>query len=309
MVRDDVVADLDDLRPALLERLLQQQRLQRSIEHLAHVLQQHRTAESHAVLQRPQHVLLRELDHVEALFALHVLDPLVGLHLRVNHERPAPRLGHDDAVLDRDCVGRQPRDRPRADAHRVLQRADKAGARAAGHAGALQLLHPLGRQLRPVRRSERPRVRDRARCDNNVADRVDHVDAHLVDGRLPPDFLPAEAADELVGALQLDSAVSDLLRERLLLVGRLLELRLEHVDLLLHHLELGLRLGQARHRGCQLVLRALERRALGRHLERDVMVHVHGAHPHADRRARLRHLGHRVGRELLQLDERLDLLD
>jgi hypothetical protein len=41
-----------------------------------------------------------------------------------------------------------------------------------------------------------------------------HVPAHLVDGGLPADLLAAQAADQLVGALQLDSAVGDLRKRR-----------------------------------------------------------------------------------------------
>jgi hypothetical protein len=120
MVGDNVVPDLDHLAAALLERLAQQQRLQRRVQRLAHVLQQHRAPKAHAcgaarsgfsscdctwpqafsgccavttlgpsspllpptVLQRPEEVLVRELDHVQPPVLLHGLDPAVGLALR-----------------------------------------------------------------------------------------------------------------------------------------------------------------------------------------------------------------------------------
>ena len=41
------------------------------------------------------------LDDAKVVLFLHVLDPLPGLALRVDHQRPSPCVGHDDAVVHR----------------------------------------------------------------------------------------------------------------------------------------------------------------------------------------------------------------
>ena len=81
--RNDGVADFDHLCPALFEFLLQQQRLQSSVQRLANVLQQHPPAEAHAVLQRAEEVFVAELDDVDVVGAqrgvlAHILDVPAG---------------------------------------------------------------------------------------------------------------------------------------------------------------------------------------------------------------------------------------
>mmetsp|Transcript_6911 Transcript_6911/g.16610 ORF Transcript_6911/g.16610 Transcript_6911/m.16610 type:complete len:820 (-) Transcript_6911:3765-6224(-) len=94
-VRHVVVAELDHVLAALLELLLQQDRLERGVELLAHVLHEHPLAEPDAVLERAQEILLGHLAQVEArragrllqvLVAPHHLDVPVGLALRVDQQ-------------------------------------------------------------------------------------------------------------------------------------------------------------------------------------------------------------------------------
>ena len=84
-VLDGAVAQLDTDAAPLLKGLLQQQRLQDWIQLLPNVLQQHGGAKLDAVLESADKVAVGELDDVEVARLLHVLDPLVGLALRVNH--------------------------------------------------------------------------------------------------------------------------------------------------------------------------------------------------------------------------------
>mmetsp|Transcript_27174 Transcript_27174/g.68378 ORF Transcript_27174/g.68378 Transcript_27174/m.68378 type:complete len:364 (-) Transcript_27174:37-1128(-) len=65
------VTHADVIDAALLEDLLQQQRLQAGVQLLAHVLQQHGDAELHRVLQRAQVVAIGELDDAQVLLLLH----------------------------------------------------------------------------------------------------------------------------------------------------------------------------------------------------------------------------------------------
>lgn len=51
-----------------------------------------RRAELDAVLQRPDVVRVAELNELEAVGFLHVLDPLIGLALRVYHQGPPSRV-------------------------------------------------------------------------------------------------------------------------------------------------------------------------------------------------------------------------
>jgi hypothetical protein len=121
------------------------------------VLEQHGAPEAHTILQAAQEVPVCGLHDVEATLLLHVADPPVRLALRVDHQRPAARLGHDDAcargglrraitcmpcmhacraartVLHRHAVCRKPRNRPRARCDGVFQRANEACAARAGH--------------------------------------------------------------------------------------------------------------------------------------------------------------------------------
>lgn len=87
-VLDDAVTEFHAQSSALLERLLQQQRLQQRVHLLANILQQHRSTELDAVFQRPDQVRVGQLDDVQVVGFLHVLDPLVRLILRVDHQRP-----------------------------------------------------------------------------------------------------------------------------------------------------------------------------------------------------------------------------
>lgn len=66
----------------LLEGLLEQQRLQRSLQSLPNILSQHRPPKAHSVLQCTQEVLVCHLDHLQSCSLLHGLDPLVGLCLQ-----------------------------------------------------------------------------------------------------------------------------------------------------------------------------------------------------------------------------------
>jgi hypothetical protein len=110
VVGDGVLADTDDLGAALLEGLLEQDRLERGVELFAEVLENDGLAEPDRVLERAEEVLVTHLDDLERAILLHVLGPLVRLPLRVDHQRPSPRVGEDQPVLHRDRVGGQPCD-------------------------------------------------------------------------------------------------------------------------------------------------------------------------------------------------------
>mmetsp|Transcript_37394 Transcript_37394/g.96676 ORF Transcript_37394/g.96676 Transcript_37394/m.96676 type:complete len:530 (+) Transcript_37394:823-2412(+) len=83
------LADLDHHRVALLERLLQQNGLYGRVRILHDVLDEHGCPEADAPLHAPHVIAVGELRHHQLLLLLHLLDPLVGLHLRVDAKGPA----------------------------------------------------------------------------------------------------------------------------------------------------------------------------------------------------------------------------
>ncbi|TNN42894.1 hypothetical protein EYF80_046931 [Liparis tanakae] len=125
------------------------------------LLQQHGRAHADGVLQGAQEVGVRQLDDLEAVLRLFGADPSVGLRggrhnrdvcaghlvLRVDHERPAPALGHQDAVLRGHGVAGQTLRVPLADHERVAQDVDEAEAGADGDVQLLALSYPLVNQL------------------------------------------------------------------------------------------------------------------------------------------------------------------
>jgi hypothetical protein len=82
-------------------------------------LQEHRVAKLDGILDLPREVGHLQVQDLEAILHLHVLDPLVGLALRVDHERPAAAARGHDAVLSGERVRRQAHDVPIANVRGV----------------------------------------------------------------------------------------------------------------------------------------------------------------------------------------------
>ena len=91
VVFDDRIAQADRHDAARLKDLLEQHRLEHWVEFLKHILAERRVAELQGVLERARKIGIGELKRHETRGLAHVLDPLVGLHLRIDHERPAAR--------------------------------------------------------------------------------------------------------------------------------------------------------------------------------------------------------------------------
>ena len=305
VVRDGVVADLHDDVAALLERLLEQDGLERGVEVLEHVLHDDGLAEAHRVLERAQELLVGRLARLHARLGLHVLDPLVGLPLRVDAERPAEGRREDDAVLRREAVGGQAVDLPRAQLHRVGHHLDERRALGVRHVERDELRAPVLGERVAVLRDEGAEVGDVARREADVADQVALLDREALDGLLPADLLAAEAAEQPPRAVLLDGRVGDLGGELLLLRDRLVELVLEHRDLVGHLLELRAQLRQVGVELVEVLHRRRERLPLRLDLLGDEVVLVHRVHPLAHGRARLGGRLDLLGREVLVLDVRL----
>ena len=114
-VVDVGVAQADEQTSGLLEYLPPQHRLEGGVQCLLHVFKQHRVPHPDTVLQRAQVRRLGQFDDLDLVCFLFGTDPAVRLSLGVDHERPAPALGHNNAVFDRQGVGWEPLDVPLAD--------------------------------------------------------------------------------------------------------------------------------------------------------------------------------------------------
>ena len=103
-----LIAQLDDQVAALALDLLLEHRVEHRVEHRADprldVLDDHRVAKGHAVLQVVTEALVDELRRLDAVLRLAALDPAHALRLRVDHERPLLRARRHDAVLDGEIV-------------------------------------------------------------------------------------------------------------------------------------------------------------------------------------------------------------
>mmetsp|Transcript_66224 Transcript_66224/g.110616 ORF Transcript_66224/g.110616 Transcript_66224/m.110616 type:complete len:433 (-) Transcript_66224:1802-3100(-) len=182
------VAQADQEPPTGLEDLLGQNGVQGGIQLLPHVLQQHRNAHPDAVLERPEDIGVVQFDDLQALVAIHVLDPLIGLALRIDHEAPPPSAALNGPILDGDVVQRQPLDTPLPDGH-GLRQAVQREVYIHRHAHVLALLHPVGEHVLAVLGREGPEVRDGARSEQHVAHEVFLFGPEARHRRLPPDLL------------------------------------------------------------------------------------------------------------------------
>ena len=107
VVGDGTLTDLDSPVLSLLDLLLEKDRLESGVNILLNVLKENPLTELDSELKTSDQVAFRQLEHVQVdtLSVLaHLLDELVGLSLRIDHERPPTGAEHDDTVLDRQTV-------------------------------------------------------------------------------------------------------------------------------------------------------------------------------------------------------------
>ena len=127
------------------------------------------------------HISSYEMKNIEfnifQVLAFHLSDPLVGLRLRVDHQRPAAAARHDHAVLRREVVGGEALQVPLAHTHGLRKQVHEAEAGGEGQLLRLDLLQPLCHEALAVHRVERARVGQEGRRHQAVAHQV--ADGHL----------------------------------------------------------------------------------------------------------------------------------
>mmetsp|Transcript_98393 Transcript_98393/g.212145 ORF Transcript_98393/g.212145 Transcript_98393/m.212145 type:complete len:1113 (+) Transcript_98393:229-3567(+) len=153
---DRGVAEAHHQQRALLEGRLLQHGVQDGVENLLDVLDQHRVPELDAVLELA-HVVHRQAQHLE-LVTPRPLDPLVGLHLRVDHERPAAGIVQDDGVVDGKPIVREGVDHPLPDLDLIADAVLEVELLAGRDVLMLELGHPPDLGLHTVLAGEDAKV-------------------------------------------------------------------------------------------------------------------------------------------------------
>ena len=246
-----------------------------------------------------QKVLVRLLAHHERCGRLHILDPLVGLPLWVDAERPAEGGGEDEGVLGGEAVGGQALCLPLAQLYRVCHHLVQRRPLCVRHAERSELRTPVGAERLAIRSREGAEVRDVARRQADVANQVGLLRHQARHRLLPPNLCAVKAANELLGALELVGAVNGLGLELLLLVDRPIVLTLQRRELVLDLLDLYELLVEILGHLGVLGLRCSRCFPLGRHSLGDIVVGEHRAHPGAEAEGGLRRLLDRPGHEEL----------
>ena len=121
VVGDVRVSELEEQLRSLLERLSQQDGLQRGVQLLLDVLEQARLAEPDAVFEGLQEVPLSQLDDLQVVLLLQDLEPSVGLGLGVDDQGPSSAVLDDDSIDRGEQVGRQAVVLPLPDLHLFSQ--------------------------------------------------------------------------------------------------------------------------------------------------------------------------------------------
>ena len=276
------------------EGALVQHWLQRRIQRLLDVLQQQRTTHADGVFERAQQVHVAQLGDLQVVSALHVADPLLGLALRIDHQRPPLTTLHQQRVVGADLIGGQALQLPLPHIYRIADGLHEVEALRARHIGGHHLGHPVLQQLCTVGASEGAVVGDAGSGDKHVAHELLHLDGYLAGLLIPPDAFRSQALGQLLGTHQALLGQVRLLHEPVLLGDRALALSLQRLHLVHDVLQVRPLLRQDGVGLCKLRVHLLEATLLRLHLLGDDGVGVHGMHPHAQAGGRDGHLLHIV---------------
>mmetsp|Transcript_51844 Transcript_51844/g.121546 ORF Transcript_51844/g.121546 Transcript_51844/m.121546 type:complete len:254 (+) Transcript_51844:2409-3170(+) len=235
-VCDGLVTELDNVAGTILDLLLAEHWFQSGVEVDADVLQQDPLAELDAKLQRSQEILLAELAHIDPCFGVlaHVLDVLVGLSLRVDHQGPAPGTVDDDTVFDGELVVRQGADHPLLDLYWIPEHGRHAASFGVSHFQLRQLLSPEFLAVASDLRGKGSSVGDHASSHDAITRQESQLCVEVLNILSPSCFLSAEATNQLVRSLQLHLAEIHVILELLLLLHGSIEIGLQGGDFVLH---------------------------------------------------------------------------
>jgi len=119
-------------------------------------------------------------------FLVHLFQPSVRLHLRVNDQRPSARFPNNDARLNANIVSGKASKPPIPDLYLVTQRVYQRVVSCNFNSFRLTSFHPNCRQIVTIGCQERAQVRERSCCNENVARVICRVHFHVLNRFLPP---------------------------------------------------------------------------------------------------------------------------
>jgi len=253
-VFDDGLPQFDHGDTALLERLLQQDRLYLGIRLLQNVLNQDWLPKLDLRFQSTQVVGVGELHHHQLAGDLHLLNPLVLLALGINSQGPPPLLVQNDGILDRETVVGQTLDHPVTDQHLNTQRfLQRVHLRARNLHVPAQLLPVLGGVIAKIG-GELPQILDHPTTHQHVPRHIVQILTTDLTLFAPTNLFSAEGADQLFLTLEFLFAkihlelkiflllleTSELLLELSELVHDLLQFSLLYLQFLHNFLVIGL---------------------------------------------------------------------
>ena len=116
---------------------------------------------------------ISHLDGNKIILLLHVLDPLGGLTLGVNHQRPPPTIGDDHTIVHTEVVLGQPRYLPLPDLHLVPQDVGQAELVGAGDLLLFAQLLPVRDDGFTIASIESSEIRNNTGCKQHITGNVD----------------------------------------------------------------------------------------------------------------------------------------
>ena len=199
-----LVAELDERGAPTTHHLPTDDRREHCIIREAEVLDDEGLAARERRLELRHERLLAKARDLDAVGLLLLLDPGDALQLRVDHERPARAARHDRAILDRDAVRRQVLARPARPLRLGREHVERVEARL-GHGHAALGRGDRARQVGHVRARlqqaaelfrEAARVRDEGGGEQHVAGQDLELTIEVHDRSLPARAFGAEGGHE-----------------------------------------------------------------------------------------------------------------
>lgn len=183
------------------------------VELFSDVLNQDPFAKLDAELEVPEQVAIAHLEDLKARcgsISAKELDKLVGLVLRINHERPPPRAEHDDTVLDGQIIVWKRGCRPQLGCDRIFEKRLHCDVRKHLHAQLSGPCSPLCLELLPELSGEGSGVCNHASANKAVANEIAVLHCKTSHSLCPTRLLACKTSDDLTSPLKLLVAVVDL---------------------------------------------------------------------------------------------------
>ena len=284
IVRNCLISNLDWPRASRSYLLLKKNRFKCRIKTLPTVFKQYPSSELNRKFNRSQKGRLRWLQTLQRICILRpkILDKLVRLCLRVNHQRPPSWFKDDDTIFNWEIIIWQPIHIPLSNSHIVSQDLSHGDSLSVVDAQLENSLSPDCLQLESVLCRESTWVGNHASCYQTVAYQKVLLLSQLLDCLGPSSFLSCKTWDHLLSSGQFLLTVFNLLVQVFLFLNHLCELVLEELDLIVDFFQNGSLFIQIFLDDVQLVAHFLGDGSLGVDDFEDIMVLDHGAYPHVD---------------------------